>query len=305
MTYQQFPPAGQQPVVQQPGQPFGGSPLPGARRTSLIAIGALLLVAGLIAGVVMLLASSSNYDEGARNLARAPIGCTTSLEFDEAGTYFIYVETTGTVGELRGDCPNADTDYDSDPDDVPDVEIVLVDDDGDEVDLDADSSADYDAGGFVGRSVASVEIDGAGDYELSATSDGDEIAVAVGRNPKESAATLRTSGIGALALGVVIGGLVLVLGLRRRPIRGAPIAGPGVTMIGTPGPSVGAPFQPGPFQQPPVQQPPFGGQAPAASTPSGFPPASPGSFAPPPPPGPPTLPLAPPFADDWPAPPAS
>jgi len=303
MTYQQFPPAGQQPVVQQPGQPFGGSPLPGARRTSLIAIGALLLVAGLIAGVVMLLASSSNYDEGARNLARAPIGCTTSLEFDEAGTYFIYVETTGTVGELRGDCPNADTDYDSDPDDVPDVEIVLVDDDGDEVDLDADSSADYDAGGFVGRSVASVEIDGAGDYELTATSDEDEIAVAVGRNPKEAAATLRTSGIGAMALGVVIGGLLIIVGLRRKPASGTPTPGPGAGVVSEPGPGNAAPFQQAPFQQTPFQGP-LPGQTPVAPGPGGFPPAVTGPLTPPPPPAPPTAPPGPPTGG-WPAPPAS
>ena len=125
MSYQQFPPSGQGPVVQQPAAPFAGAPQQGNRRAGLIGVGALLLVAGVIAGIVMFLASSSNYDDGVRNLARAPIGCTTSLEFDEAGTYTIFVETEGEIGELRGDCPNADTDYSFDDDELPDVDVEL------------------------------------------------------------------------------------------------------------------------------------------------------------------------------------
>jgi hypothetical protein len=315
MTDQQFPqpseptavfptvvqqPAMQQPVVQQP--PLGGAPTSGSRRRGLIGAGALVVAAGSIAGVVMLLASSSNYDEGVQNLARAPIGCTTSLEFDEAGSYLIYVETTGSVGEMRGDCPNADTDFDlgfdADADDLPDVEIVLVDDDGDEVDLDTDSSADYDAAGFVGWSVASVEIDRAGDFELTATSDEREIAISVGRNPQEAAGTMRTAGILALALGAAFGGLLIVLGLR-------PVAAKPAPPTGSSGQAQYPQAQYPQAQYPQAQYPqaqyppaPAAGQSPAA--PGGvFPPAAPGPLAPPPPP-----PAGPP-PGSWPAPPST
>jgi hypothetical protein len=292
-------PTMQQPVVQQPGAPFAPSS-EGGRRAGLIGVGALLIAAGAVSGVVMLMASSSNYDEGVENLARAPIGCTTSLEFDEAGTYTIYVETTGQVGELRGDCPNSDDDYAYDDDDLPDVEIVLVDDRGDEVDLDDDESKDYDAGGYVGRSVASVEIEEAGDFEITATSDEDEIAVAIGRNPKESAGSTRTMGILALALGVAIGGFCIVLGTRRRPatpattsVPGAPGGYPGAAPTGTYGAGQYSP--PPPVTGPPAAAPP------APTQPSYQPPA----YQPPgPPAAPPAMPTTPPTPPTPPAPPA-
>lgn len=296
MSYQQFPPSGQGPVVQQPSAPFAGTPQQGSRRAGLIGVGALLLVAGVIAGIVMFLASSSNYEDGVRNLARAPIGCTTSLEFDEAGTYTIFVETEGEIGELRGDCPNADTDYSYDDDDLPDVDVELRDEDNDEVDLDDDESKDYDAGGFVGRSIATVEIDEAGDYELTATSDEDEIAIAVGRDPKGDSGSLKTMGIVAIVGGVVVGGLLLVLGLRRSSPSGpATPAAPGSSGAG------GAPYG-GPAYAPPassIPSPPVQAQPPAAyPAPPTMPMPTPG-----PTPGP-TPPAGPP-AGGWPAPPSA
>ena len=317
MSYQQFPPAdgagggmnplGQPPLVLQPAAPFT-PPSKGGRRAGLIGVGALLIATGVVAGVVLFLASSSNYDEGVRNLARAPIGCTTSLEFDEAGTYTIYVETMGEIGELRGDCPNADRDYEFRGDDLPDVDIVLVDDNGDELDLDDDESKDYDAAGFVGRSVASVEIPEAGDYEITATSDEDEVAVAVGRNPKDTAASMKTMGIGALALGVLIGGLCLVLGMRRKP---APAGG---QTPPAPGSYVSPPFGSAPFGSapasgqvpvtPPAYHPPAY-QPPAPAAPVAPPPPAPTSPTIPLPTAPPAPPVPPAGGPSWPAPPTA
>ncbi len=324
MSYQQFPPAdgaggmnplGQAPVVQQPSAPFTPAPV-GGRRAGLIGVGALLLAAGVVAGVVLFLASSSNYDEGVQNLARAPIGCTTSLEFDEAGTYTVYLETTGVIGELRGDCPNADRDYDYRGDGLPEVDIVLVDDNGDEVDLDDDESRDYDAAGFVGRSVASVEIPEAGNYEVTATSDEDEVAVAVGRNPKDTAGSMKTMGIGALALGVLVGGLCIVLGMRRKPASGGGATPPTPVPFGSPGspgpsasPSFGGapasgqvPVTPPPYQ-PPSYQPPPPPAPPVPSSPTVPLPSTPPS--PPSPPSPPPPPSPPAGGPSWPAPPTS
>ncbi|MFN8022938.1 MAG: hypothetical protein U0Q03_15540 [Acidimicrobiales bacterium] len=313
MSYQQYPPAGGPPPVVQPtAAPFAATPQPGGRRAGLLGVGALVLAAGVVAGIVMFLASSSNYDDGVKNLARAPIGCTTSLDFDEAGTYTIYVETKGTIGDLRGDCPNTDTDYDSTGGDLPDVDIVLTDGSGDEIDLDRDESKDYDAAGFVGQSVRSVDIEEAGSYEITATSDEDEVVVAVGHDPKGDAASLKTMGIAAIVAGLVLGGLLLVLGLRRKPATGAgtPPAPMGMGPGGF-GPSTGqVPVTPGYAPQPGYQAP--GHQAPGYQPPSYQPPAP---AAPPPtmpmPPTPPAPPTAPPAApppppsgpQSWPAPP--
>jgi hypothetical protein len=297
------PPA-QAPMVQQPGQPFGAAtPDGGARRPGLIGAGALILAAGVVGGVVMLLASSSNYDEGVKNLARAPIGCTTSLQFDEAGTYTIYLETKGQVGALRGDCPNADRDYDLGDNDLPDVTITLLNDDGDEIDLDDDDSKDYDAGGAAGSSIASVKIEQAGDYEITATvddgADGGEVAIAVGRNPKASASSLKTTGIVVLALGVVLGGLLMALGLRRRA-PGAPGSSPSAAPP-APGAYVPAPQAPYPAAPAPGQYQPPSYQPPAPPAPPA--PQAPPSVMPPLPPSPPTPPQG--GGPAWPAPPSS
>jgi hypothetical protein len=248
--------------------PFEQPSSPGARKPSLIGAGALVLVAGIVAGVVLFLASSSNYDDGVTNLARAPIGCTTSLQFDEAGTYTIYVETVGVVGEMRGDCPNADTDYDF-GDGEPDVDVVLVDDNGDEVDLDDDDSKSYDAAGFVGQSIASVQIEDAGDFEISVSSDDEDFAIAVGRNPKETADSTKSTAIIALAAGVVIGAVLILLGMRRKPSTPAMPGGqPPASAMTAQAPSIGyqAPqYASPPMQQPPVQAPPV--QMPPAQAP--------------------------------------
>jgi hypothetical protein len=291
MSFQQFPPAGDPgmyggppPVVQQPASPFAPQPRPAGRRKGLIATGALVLAAGVVAGVVMISASGKNYDESVQNLARAPLGCTTALQFDEAGTYTVYVETVGSIGDVRGDCPNADSDYEFSGDELPDVDVTLVDEDGDEVDLDDESSKDYDAGGRVGESIATIQIDRAGDYDMTVSSDDDDFAIAVGKNPKDGADSLKTNGIIALIVGVVLGGLLLLLGLRKRsPAPPAPV--PPSTPYGGPAQQTWAPMPPA------APAPPFS-PAPPVTWPPAAPPAAPPVV---PPPGP----------HNWPAPPTT
>jgi hypothetical protein len=296
MTSPQFPPAGDpnvsygvpSPIVQQPAAPFASSGPPGGRRTGLLAVGALILAAGIAAGVVMLLASGKNYEDGVQNLARAPIGCTTSLEFDESGTFTLYIETVGSIGDVRGDCPGTGTDFEYTGTVVPAVDIVLVDEEGADVDLDADETKDYDAGGSAGQSIFSVEIDEPGDYEITVTSADTDFAISIGKNPKDSADSLRTTGLIALIAGVVVGGALLFLGLRRRST--------------TPPPAPPYGSAPSPFDTtaPTVSMPPVVGWPTAPVPPSPGPP-SPG----PPSPGPvaPHVPPTAPPPPEWPAPP--
>ena len=36
--------------------------------------------------------------------ARAPVGCETTLDFDRSGEFVLYIETTGQVDGIGGDC---------------------------------------------------------------------------------------------------------------------------------------------------------------------------------------------------------
>lgn len=277
----------------------------GPRRTGLLVLGLILLIGGIAAGIVLVLSSDSKSEEAVKNLQRAPIGCDTEFDFTGTGTFIFYTETVGQIGDISGDCENTDTDYDHGDDRVR-VSLTLTDDRGDEVDLTRRSGVDYDASGFVGTSIRSVEIDEPGTYTLSVESDDDDFAIAVGRNPNEAGDSLKTIAIIVAAAGLVLGLLLIVLGARRRAApaaggfaQGSPgqlpgqVPGQGPDQFGT------APGHfPGQFGTPPVQVPqsPYPGQIPPGQYPSpppgpygggggggyGTPPAPPSA---PPPPG--------------------
>ena len=54
------------------------------------------VVIGLVAGVAMWLGASRRYDDAVAELAPAPIGCDTTLEFDRDRHVHVFVETTGS-----------------------------------------------------------------------------------------------------------------------------------------------------------------------------------------------------------------
>jgi hypothetical protein len=234
--------------VQQPSEPFSSAPA-GKRKKSLLIAGITVLLAGLIGAVVAFLAADSALEEGVTSLARAPVGCTTRLDFDTGGTYTIYVETSGSTGDPGGDCPNNDQQFDRDSDDIPDVDLVLIDPDGDEVDLEDDDSKSYDAAGAVGTSIRSVVIDDAGEYDLTVTSDEDDFAIAVGKDPAAAADTLKMVSYALAGLGVVLGLVLILLGLRKKDSPSRP---------------TGAPVTYYPEQQPPTAYAPTGAHTPPA-----------------------------------------
>ena len=71
----------------------------GVRRLPLVLGGA----AAMIAGGALVVASGSRLSNGVEALAPAPAGCETVLEFDDAGTYTFFLETSGSIGALEGD----------------------------------------------------------------------------------------------------------------------------------------------------------------------------------------------------------
>lgn len=200
-----------QPLNQVPAEPSRGS-----RRKGTLGIGLLLLLGGVGAGAALFVNAGSQYKEAVVNLQRAPVGCDTELDFTGTGTFIMYIESKGRVGQLRGDCENSNTDYEREAGaSRPVVALTLVDANGDEVDLKRTTDASYDVGGFVGNSTKSVTIDEPAKYTLSVESDDTDFAIAIGRDPKSDFEQQRLIALVVAGAGLLIGGLLTVLGLRR------------------------------------------------------------------------------------------
>jgi hypothetical protein len=196
----------------------------GGRRTWMLVTGAVVLVAFLVVAVALWLGADQRRSDNVAGFARAPVGCDTTLDFDATGTFVLYVETSGELDTLAGECDAAER-YERDPDDVPSPELVLVDPSGDPLELTDADEATYDVDGYVGTAFRSVDITEPGDHVLTvAPTGGDPFAVAVGRAPDDGVALLRGGAIAAAIVGLVIGGLLLVLGSRRSPLPPQPSA---------------------------------------------------------------------------------
>lgn len=244
---------------------FPPAPVPGRR--GAIAAALCVLLAGVVGGIVMLVLSGTRREASVEGLARAPIGCTTTLDFAKSGSFVVFVETRGSIGAVRGDCPNANRTYEHQGQ-APDMAVDLVDLDGAALVLTADRSVSYDESGFAGSSIARFDIDQAGEYLLTATSDVTDVVVTIGKDPDEASSMLTVGGCVAMAAGLIVGGAMLALALRR-PRGGGPQGSAG-----------GAQYVP--VQQVPAAPTYATPAAPPVQPPTGLPPrAVPGTFAPP------------------------
>lgn len=213
----------QVPSVSQPPPPHPAPPPPpaippakGKRRRGLIILGIILLVAGIVGGAGIVAKGMSNYEAAVKSLARAPVGCTTTLVFDQPATFTIYVETKGKLSELSGDCDASGGSYSHPGPKLPKVSMTLLDSNGGEIDLQRGVTAEYDVAGYEGTGVRTMQIPEAGTYRLNVESDESDFAIAIGKNPKDDADLMLVVG-GAVALGgLVLGLLFILLGLRRR-----------------------------------------------------------------------------------------
>ena len=208
----------------------------------------------------------SNYEDAVKSLARAPVGCTTTLVFDKPATFTIYIETKGKLGDLGGDCQATGSSYEHPGDKLPKVSLSLVtSSSGDELDLQRGTTAAYNVAGYVGTGYRTVKIEQAGNYRLNVESDDSDFAVSIGKNPKDDSDKLKTIGGGVALGGVVLGLILLLLGLRRRRPEVAP-AGPatGLGNAWTPSPYARAPptGPPSPPQHPGYRTEPVPGQPP-------------------------------------------
>ena len=248
-TYQQPPPP---PTA---AAPTAVTPAKGKRRKGLIVLGLILLIGGFLGGGAMVYKSMSNYEDAVKALARAPVGCTTTLVFDKPATFTIYIETKGKLGDLGGDCEANGSSYAHSSDKLPKVSLSLVTtSSGDELDLQRGTTASYDVAGYVGHGYRTVKIEEAGNYRLNVESDDSDFAVSIGKNPKDDSDQLKTIGGGVALGGVVLGLIFSLLGLRRRQTAAAPTDGR--IPVGPMAPWTPTPYAPAPTGPPsPPQHP--------------------------------------------------
>jgi hypothetical protein len=187
---------------------------------ALFIVGLALILVSLVAGGVMLAVAAGQQQTAIEDLARAPVGCLTELDFTETGTFYVYAETRGVIGEVDGTCSNADRDYEFD--EAPRVTLVLTDEDDEFLDLERTSGLDYDSGDFAGTAVRRFEITDEGSYILRVESREDDAVVAVGRDVTEVGTGLGAAGLIVAVAGVLGGLVVLVLAFVRRRRRGTP-----------------------------------------------------------------------------------
>jgi hypothetical protein len=290
------------PILSQPPPPV--APVAkGKRHRGLLILGLLLLLGGLLGGGAIVSKGMSNYKQAVKSLARAPVGCTTTLVFDKPATFTVYTEIKGKLGDLSGDCNANGTDYNHPADKPPKVSVTLTNANGDEVDLQRGTTASYDVGGYVGNGYRTMQITQAGTYHLNVVSDETDFAVSIGKDPKADSDKLLAIGGGVALGGLVLGLLFLLLGLRRRRPEVATVADVGYTPTTMPGWPPG-PYAGSPPPAPPAPQPSFRPDPPTAPQPIRLPdqppirvpehppaPAfAPPTFAPPAPPAPPVSP---------------
>jgi hypothetical protein len=171
----------------------------------VLLVGAVALVASIVATAVLLVVAQRRYDDAVQGLARAPVGCDTTLEFTSLGTFEVFIETRGTLEELAGGCEAPST-YLRTTERPPRVQLLMVGPSGDGIDFERTSPSTYEADGFAGTAHRRVRVTETGNHVIRVTSPDSDFVVAVGRHPDDAAYPAEQ---GAIAVGI-LGGLVAV-----------------------------------------------------------------------------------------------
>jgi hypothetical protein len=191
-------------------------PTSGERSTSRLPAaiaGAAVLVVGVLVALALWYLADARRDDAIAGFARAPAGCDTTLLFDTDGRYVLFVETEGTLDGIGGDCSTSGAYSHSG---VPSFDLAIIGPGGTAVPLWSEREIAYDASGFVGMSVGSVEIVSPGQYVMRVASDDDGFVIAVGTDPNDRADALRIGALVVVLIGALVGALLLAYALLRR-----------------------------------------------------------------------------------------
>jgi hypothetical protein len=169
--------------------------------------GLLLLIAGLVGGGVLFAMSVTRPSAVVDNFARAGVGCTTTLEFTETGTFWIY-EEEGPAGDVDL--------FDCRPTPDPSAAFgVTIEDDQGPIPVVPDGSIEYDVDDRVGRSIGRIEIGRLGEHRIAVVGNDPAVVAAIGRDPDLDVDRLRFGAYAVAGIGVVLGVLLLLLAGRR------------------------------------------------------------------------------------------
>ena len=189
-------------------------------RGTAAAFGFLLLIAGLLGAGVLYVLSTQRPDKAVDGFARASAGCTTTLDFTETGTFFVYTETgsrADTADEGCAPTPTLGERFSFEITGPADVTPV------------ADVTVTYDRGDVTGASVARFEIATAGLYEIAVRSEDVATVAAVGRDPDSGVEQQQRNALIVGVTGGLLGLLLLALAGWRSKKATAPVTpeGPG------------------------------------------------------------------------------
>lgn len=190
-------------------------------RGAVAALGLFLLFAGLVGGGVLYVVSERRPAQSVDGFARAPVGCSTTLDFTETGTFYVYEEVGAADGIADGNCqPVADPSASFEAQFTGDLIPAAMSE---------DDSISYDIDGFDGRSVQRVEIVETGQYTVAVAGDDLTVVAALGRDPDDGVEDLRRAALLVAITGVGLGLLLLILSGRRskRSAIATPPQGPG------------------------------------------------------------------------------
>lgn len=199
-------------------------------RSTATLLGVALILVGVVGAIVLWVMADRRPGDAVDSFARAPVGCTTTLEFSQTGTFFVYEERGGDVELPSGECePTADP--------LEPFGFTFTDAAGVEVTPRRDDSVTYELDGRDGRSVARLRIDDEGEYEITVRGDDASVVAAVGRDPFQGVSDLRAGAIAIGVAGVLLGVLLIVFGrLARQSEPPAPVPPEGPAGVWPPAP---------------------------------------------------------------------
>ncbi len=165
-------------------------------RGAAAALGLFCLFVGLVGGAVLYIVAERRPAQTVDGFARAPVGCNTTLEFVEAGTFYVFEEVGAMADEVGNGCqPVADPNSPFRVDFTGELTPASTDDVTD---------VSYDVDGFDGRSVQSVEIVEPGQYTIEVLGDDLTVVAAIGRDPDAGVGDLRRAAVILAVAGIVL-----------------------------------------------------------------------------------------------------
>lgn len=231
------------------------------RRLPIIAAVAVLITALVGAGLFWF-SADERHDDAVGDLARAAVGCETTLDFARTGNFYVYLETSGTIREVAGDCSAEPGPFERPRGDRPDVDLVLTGPDGAAVEIVASDGIAYDVDPFRGVQIGELTIDTVGAHRLAVSSGEVAFAIAVGGDPDDGTDVLRGAAMVVLIAGLLVAGGLFVFAARQTASRsgqptvergagGAPPAGPW-SDVSSSSPPTGPPLLPPAHARPPA-----------------------------------------------------